>query len=102
MRLWNAHRRVYLQKQLPFADRVRLQREPLGWRKLLSEDVVKYVDSLKENRLAGTEEQQEKRIRCLLHNTPRFFSQPKNVPLEMRKQVYLYHPFPAFLLPTNR
>ncbi len=97
MRLWNAHRRVLHKNPLSPLQRLELLSTPDGWRKVLDEEVVKFVDDLKANNLAGAPEQQEQIVKQLLHNTPRFFSRPKNVPLELRKQIFLYCPFLLFL-----
>ena len=91
MRLWNAHRRVFLKRQLPSAEILRLENETNGWRQILSEDVVKFIDDLDLDGLAGSPEEREARIRTITRNPAQFFSRPKNVPLEMRKQVYLYY-----------
>jgi hypothetical protein len=89
MRIWNAHRQVFLRRPLPTESIVSLKRQPNGWRKILSEDVVKFVDDLEAYGLAGSEEEQRKRIELLIRNPIVYFSQPKNVPIELRKQIYL-------------
>jgi hypothetical protein len=89
MRLFNGHKRVLLKNKLSSEKFRRLKNEPYSWRKILTADVVKFVDDLEKNNLAGSKEDQKKRIRQLLHSPATFFSRPKNVPLELRKQIYL-------------
>lgn len=102
MRLWNAHKRVIhkLKQQSPKLER--LQAKGDGWRKLLSEDVVKFVDDLESYNLAGSSEEQKERIGTILHDPARFFSRPKNVPLELRKQIYLYCSLASLTFHTSR
>jgi hypothetical protein len=90
MRLWNAHRRVFLKRQLPAEEIHRLEKTINGWRQILSDDVVKFIDDLDLENLAGSAEEREARIKTITRNPAEFFSRPRNVPLEMRKQVYLY------------
>ena len=98
MRLWNAHRRVFYKKPIPYLHLLALEKSPNGWRKILTEDVVKFVDDLEEKNLAGSQDEQRHRIMLMLQDTPRFFSRPKNVPIELRKQIYLYDSHLAFHL----
>lgn len=90
MRLWNAHQRVILKRKLPLQRLLRLEKKIDGWRQILSEDVIKYIDDLDMENLAGSAEERNTRITTITRNPAMFFSRPKNVPLEMRKQVYLY------------
>jgi hypothetical protein len=90
MRLWNAHRRVYHKRKLLPSQILDLEKKQDGWRELVTEDVVKFVDELKAKNLAGGEEEQRKRISQITRDPAGFFSRPRNVPLVLRQQVYLY------------
>jgi hypothetical protein len=98
MRLWNAHRRVLHKRVLPHNEILRVKNEPDGWRQLLAEDVVKFVDDLKENNLAGSKETERRRIKLILRDPAKFFCRPIHVPPELRKQIYLYASLFAFCL----
>jgi hypothetical protein len=100
MRLYNAHRPVFYKKRLPVEKILKLQNEPEGWRQFVNEDVVNFVDELEASGVAGTEEEQALRKKHLLRSPAAFFSRPKNVPLELRKQIYLYSS-PSSSLPSG-
>ncbi len=98
MRLWNAHRRVFHKRKLPLLKRLALKNEPNGWRQLLTEDVIKFIVDLEWYNLAGSQKEQEQRISTITRDPANYFSRPKNVPLELRTQIYLYCALPAFHL----
>lgn len=63
---------------------VQNDRDSQAWKKLVSEDVVKFIEDAK---LSPSE-----RRRCVA-NPNAFFAYPNNVPNALRKQVYLYDSF---------
>jgi hypothetical protein len=93
MRLFNAHRRVLHRRVLPPGQIQLLENGGDDWRNILKEDIVKFVDDLEAT---DAPPPQEWVIKQLMGDPGRFFSRPKNVPLELRKQVYLYN-FPSLL-----
>lgn len=81
-RLWNAH------KPIKTGRTHRLPRWPLkrvedsdNWRTWVTPDIVEHIDKAKPS----PEDHAE-----ILQNPHAFFSKPRNVPVEFRKQVYLY------------
>ena len=62
-------------------DIVHKDRDSQAWKKLVSEDVVKFIEDAK---LSPSEQR-----RCVA-NPNAFFAYPNNVPNALRKQVYLY------------
>ena len=89
MRLWNAHRRVFLRRHVRPEREKKLLAEPDGWRKIVSSDVRDWVDKLAKSHLADSPGAQRKRIIELVKDPARFFSIPKNVPKASRRQIYL-------------
>lgn len=87
MRLWNAHRRIYQKRVKPWVEIKQLQGKQDGWRKILAEDVVKFVDDLQQN--GASAETLQAAIAGLVRDPSDYLSRPKNVPLELRKQIYL-------------
>ena len=97
-RLWNAKRRIKSGRILAVkgerADKnrglaiVQNDRDSQAWKKLVSEDVVKFIEDAK---LSPSE-----RRRCVA-NPNAFFAYPNNVPNALRKQVYLYVSFQCTL-----
>lgn len=103
-RLWNAKRRIKTGRILDpertlkengrrvpgnVALNVVLQdRDSQAWKRLVSEDVVKFIEDAKLP--------PEARNNCLANPTA-FFAYPNNVPEALRKQVYLYERIPCFL-----
>ena len=90
-RLWNAKRRIKSGRILAMKgdpssksrelDIVHKDRDSQAWKKLVSEDVVKFIEDAK---LSPSEQR-----RCVA-NPNAFFAYPNNVPNALRKQVYLY------------
>ena len=78
MRLWNAHRPVKLKRQLSPNRLRRLENRLDGWRQILSDDVVKYIDDLDMENLAGSAEERQARIKVITRDPALFFSRPKN------------------------
>ena len=93
-RLWNAKRRIKSGKLLnlnPHALRIVQNDDSEAWKKLVSEDVVKFIEDAK---LSPFE-----RRRCV-KDPNRYFSFPGNVPNALRKQVYLYETVPYICQPV--
>jgi hypothetical protein len=81
-RLWNAHKRIKTGRTQPLPEWPPKDLEENGtWRELVTPDIVEYIDKAKPS----PEDHAE-----ILRNPHKFFSRPKNVPVEFRKQVYLY------------
>lgn len=81
-RLWNAHQRIKTGRTqcLPEWPPKKLE-ENDKWREVVTPDIVEYIDKAKPS----TQDRYE-----ILRNPHKYFSRPRNVPAEFRKQVYLY------------
>jgi hypothetical protein len=81
-RLWNAHKRIKTGRTHPPPEwPLKNLEEKDEWRTLVTPDIVEYIDKAKPS----PEDHAQ-----ILRNPLKFFSRPKNVPVEFRKQVYLY------------
>ena len=58
----------------------RLSDDPM-WQEIATPDLIKYFDTAKLS--------PQERLKCL-RNPARYFAFPRNVPVELRKQIYLY------------
>jgi hypothetical protein len=104
-KLWNAKRRIRVSQPLPHSDRFKLAKVPKGqileqvkknpsWMEKVSPDVKRFIEinssddpdhlALRDDKLLPED------IRLLLSNPALFFSRPWRVPVQQRKQVYLY------------
>jgi len=81
-RLWNAHKRIKTGKTQPLPGRLPQKlEEDEKWREIVTPDIVEYIDKAKPS-LEDCHQ--------ILRNSHKFFSRPRNVPVEFRQQVYLY------------
>jgi hypothetical protein len=105
-KLWNAKRRIRVSQPLPSAERRDLARsvprsqvlakldEDPSWQNKVSPDVKSFIEinssddpahiALRDDKLLPED------IKKLLINPSKFFSRPWRVPVQQRKQVYLY------------
>ena len=102
-RLWNAHKRIKTGQVKPLAGRLhglrpgmqeattkgmeveqnqkQVPEEDDRWREVVTPDIVEFIDKAKVS---------PEDLYRILRNPHQFFSRPRNVPVEFRKQVYLY------------
>ena len=81
-RLWNAHKRIETGRTQSLQGwRPKALVESNKWREMVTPDIVEYIDKANPS--------PEDRYR-IIRSPHWFFSRPRNVPVEFRKQVYLY------------
>lgn len=90
MRLFNGSRRVLHKRRLLPPAITNLQSQPDGWRQILNPDVAKFVDDLSVREPETAPERKTQVINQLIQSPAESFSRPNNVPLSLRKQIYLY------------
>ena len=95
-RLWNAKRRIKVSQGLTKPQYLAYKRNPesKNWRDQVSPDVAEFIDvntsdSVADQAMRDHPLLPEEKDR-VLRNPARFFSRPYNVPVQQRKQVFLY------------
>lgn len=91
--LYNAKRQIDSSRGLGPGAIKRLKDDEfwLGWRELVSQDVVDFVDNYEGRDTTGhpiREMNLADKLR-LMESPARYFSRPQNVPERLRKQIYL-------------